>query len=70
MQSNKRDTDVKNRLLDFVGEGDCLGKDMTEVFWDKENVLYLDRSWGYTGVHLHVSAASLYVHFVPKEKKL
>ena len=53
-----------------VGEGDCLGKDMTEVFWDKENVLYLDRSWGYTGVHLHVSAASLYVHFVPKEKKL
>ena len=42
---------------------------MTEVFWGKENVLYLDRSWGYTGVHLHVSATSLYVHFVPKEKK-
>ena len=23
MQSRKRDTDVQNRLLDFVGEGEC-----------------------------------------------
>ena len=23
MQSSKRDTDVKNRLLDYMGEGEC-----------------------------------------------
>ena len=50
-----------------VGEGDCLGRGMREVFWGEGNVLYLDRSWGYTSVHLDF-CISLYVHFTSKEK--
>lgn len=45
-----------------VGEGDCLGRGMRELFWGEGNVLYFDISWGYTSVHLHF-CISLYVRF-------